>query len=195
MSPGTVSTAGSEWLPSYPSTTTTTTTHACTVTWQLLSLESPSYVKPEFLKPQNWWSQGLRLPRMGQSTEHPFWARPAWYLRLLDPGSWKRAGFVNLFVFSLCTGVLPTRMSAHHTRECSQRPKEFTGSSRIGANVCLLSCGCWEPNQGPPERELVLLGSEPSLQPLKACVCSYRRGFSSSGLAPVIQFIQWSAKG
>jgi hypothetical protein len=33
---------------------------------------------------------------------------------------------------------------------------------------CELSCGCWESNPGPLEEELVLLTTEPSLQP---CYC------------------------
>ena len=73
----------------------------------------------------------------------------------------------------MCMNVLPAYMSVHSM--CAwgrQEPEKGVGSlgSRVTAG-CELSCGCWESNLGPLEKQPVCSSTEPSLQPQSWAFC------------------------
>jgi hypothetical protein len=63
--------------------------------------------------------------------------------------------------------VLPVWIYVHHVHAVPEEAKEGAGSPGTGVtDGCKPSCGCWELNLGPLQKQDVLLASEPSVQHL-----------------------------
>jgi hypothetical protein len=67
------------------------------------------------------------------------------------------------FIFIMCTGVLPARMSVYHLCNTLGSQKSVESSGTGVTDSCEPPCGCWELNPEPLEEQPVFLTTEPSL--------------------------------